>query len=82
MAITRGQIPAQIDGKLRGARKKKAPSGYHYMPNGRLMKDTEENSSCMPIEVRVKLNTNQYWVTQRIYYNGNRKRTNISTNRW
>ena len=41
MAIGRGQISAQIDGKLRGARKKKAPSGYHYMPNGRLMKDSE-----------------------------------------
>ena len=40
MTITRGQIPAQIDGKLRGARKKKAPAGYHYMPNGRLMKDS------------------------------------------
>jgi len=31
----------QIDGQLRGARKKKAPKGYHYMPNGRLMKDSE-----------------------------------------
>ena len=41
MAIGRGQISAQIDGKLRGARKKKAPSGYHYMPNSRLMKDSE-----------------------------------------
>ena len=41
MAITRGQISAQIDGKLRGARKKKAPAGHHYMPNGRLMKDSE-----------------------------------------
>jgi len=41
MAIGRSQIQQQIDGKLRGARKKKAPSGYHYMPNGRLMKDSE-----------------------------------------
>jgi hypothetical protein len=41
MAITRGQIPAEIDGKLRGARKKKAPLGYHYMPNGKLMKDSD-----------------------------------------
>ena len=41
MAIGRGQIKAQIDGKLRGARKKKAPPGHHYMPNGRLMKDSE-----------------------------------------
>jgi hypothetical protein len=40
MAITRGQIPEQIDGQLRGARKKKAPLGYHYMPNGKLMKDS------------------------------------------
>ena len=41
MAITRGQIPVQIDGQLRGARKKKAPLGYHYMPNGKLMKDSD-----------------------------------------
>ena len=41
MAITRGQIPEQIDGKLRGARKKKAPLGYHFMPNGKLMKDSD-----------------------------------------
>jgi hypothetical protein len=41
MAIGRGQISAQIDGKLRGARKKKEPAGHHYMPNGRLMKDSE-----------------------------------------
>jgi hypothetical protein len=41
MAITRGSMTAQINGQLRGARKKKAPSGYHYMPNGRLMKDSE-----------------------------------------
>ena len=41
MAITRGQIPAQIDGQLRGARKKKAPLGYHFMPNGKLMKDSD-----------------------------------------
>jgi len=43
MAIGRGQISAQIDGKLRGARKKKAPAGHHYMPNGRLMKDSEHD---------------------------------------
>ena len=41
MAITRGQIPAEIDGKFRGARKKKAPLGYHYMPDGKLMKDSD-----------------------------------------
>mgnify|MGYP003646479040 FL=1 len=41
MAITRGSMTAQIDGKLRGARKKKAPAGHHYMPNGKLMKDSE-----------------------------------------
>ena len=41
MAIGRGQISAQIDGKLRGARKKKTPSGYNYMTNGKLMKDSE-----------------------------------------
>jgi hypothetical protein len=40
MAIGRSQMTQQIDGKLRGARKKKAPEGYHYMPNGRLMKDS------------------------------------------
>ena len=41
MAIGRGQIAKQVDGKLRGARKKKAPLGHHYMPNGKLMKDSE-----------------------------------------
>jgi len=40
MTISRSQMTQQIDGKLRGARKKKAPAGYHYMPNGRLMKDS------------------------------------------
>ena len=40
MAITRGQMTKQVDGQLRGARKKKAPKGYHYMPNGRLMKNS------------------------------------------
>ena len=40
MAISRSQMTQQIDGKLRGARKKKAPAGYHYMPTGRLMKDS------------------------------------------
>ena len=40
MAITRGQMTKQVEGQLRGARKKKAPKGYHYMPNGRLMKDS------------------------------------------
>jgi len=40
MAISRGQITKQVEGQLRGARKKKAPKGYHYMPNGRLMKDS------------------------------------------
>ena len=40
MAIGRSSMAQQIDGKLRGARKKKAPAGYHYMPNGRLMKDS------------------------------------------
>ena len=40
MTISRSQMTQQIDGKLRGARKKKAPDGYHYMPNGRLMKDS------------------------------------------
>jgi hypothetical protein len=40
MAISRGQITKQIEGQLRGARKKKASKGYHYMPNGRLMKDS------------------------------------------
>ena len=41
MAITRGQIPVQIDGQLRGAKKKKAPLGDHFMPNGKLMKDSD-----------------------------------------
>jgi len=40
MPISRGQMTKQIDGQLRGARKKKAPKGYHYMPNGKLMKDS------------------------------------------
>ena len=40
MAISRSSMAQQIDGKLRGAKKKKAPDGYHYMPNGRLMKDS------------------------------------------
>jgi hypothetical protein len=40
MAIGRGQMTKQVEGQLRGARKKKAPKGYHYMPNGRLMKDS------------------------------------------
>jgi hypothetical protein len=40
MAITRGQMTKQVDGQLRGARKKKAPKGYHYMPNGKLMKNS------------------------------------------
>jgi len=40
MTIGRTQMTKQIEGKLRGARKKKAPVGYHYMPNGRLMKDS------------------------------------------
>ena len=40
MAITRGQMTKQVEGQLRGSRKKKAPKGYHYMPNGRLMKDS------------------------------------------
>ena len=40
MPISRSQMTKQIDGQLRGARKKKAPKGYHYMPNGRLMKDS------------------------------------------
>ena len=41
MAIGRSQIRQQIDGQLRGARKKKAPLGYHYMPNGKLMKNSD-----------------------------------------
>ena len=41
MAIGRPQIRQQIEGKLTGARKKKAPLGYHYMPNGKLMKDSD-----------------------------------------
>jgi hypothetical protein len=40
MPIGRSQITKQIEGQLRGAKKKKAPKGYHYMPNGRLMKDS------------------------------------------
>ena len=40
MTIGRSQMTKQIEGKLRGARKKKAPAGYHYMPNGKLMKDS------------------------------------------
>jgi hypothetical protein len=40
MAISRGQITKQIEGQLRGAKKKKAPKGYHYMPDGKLMKDS------------------------------------------
>ena len=27
-------------GKKKTSRRKKAPKGYHYMPNGRLMKDS------------------------------------------
>jgi hypothetical protein len=40
MPIGRSQITKQVEGQLSGARKKKAPKGYHYMPNGRLMKDS------------------------------------------
>jgi len=40
MTIGRSQMTKQVEGKLRGARKKKAPKGYHYMPNGKLMKDS------------------------------------------
>ena len=41
MAISRSQMTKQVEGQLRGARKKKAPKGYHYMPDGKLMKDSE-----------------------------------------
>jgi hypothetical protein len=41
MAISRSQMTKQVEGQLRGAKKKKAPKGYHYMPNGKLMKDSE-----------------------------------------
>ena len=40
MAISRSQMTKQVEGQLRGAKKKKALKGYHYMPNGRLMKDS------------------------------------------
>jgi hypothetical protein len=40
MTIGRAQMTKQVEGQLRGARKNKAPKGYHYMPNGRLMKDS------------------------------------------
>ena len=30
MTIGRSQMTKQVEGKLRGARKKKAPKGYHY----------------------------------------------------
>jgi hypothetical protein len=36
MTIGRSQMTKQVEGQLRGARKKKAPKGYHYMPNGRV----------------------------------------------
>ena len=40
MTIGRSQMTKQVEGQLRGARKKKAPKGYHYMPNGKLMKNS------------------------------------------
>lgn len=40
MVIARTSMSQQIKGQLRGARIKKAPKGYHYMPNGKLMKDS------------------------------------------
>ena len=40
MPIGRSQIAKQVEGQLSGARKRKAPKGYHYMPNGKLMKDS------------------------------------------
>jgi len=40
MTIGRSQMTKQVEGQLRGARKKKVPKGYHYMPNGRLMKNS------------------------------------------
>ena len=40
MPMGRQQMTKQVEGQLRGARKKKAPKNYHYMPNGRLMKDS------------------------------------------
>ena len=40
MAIGRSQMTKQVEGQLRGARKNKAPKGYHYMPNGKLMKNS------------------------------------------
>ena len=47
MSIGRTAIPKQIDGKLRGARKK-APKGYHYMPDGKLMKDSAHAKKAKP----------------------------------
>ena len=44
MTISRGQMTKQVEGQLRGARKKKAPKGYHYMPNGKLMKGATHKS--------------------------------------
>ena len=41
MSISRSQMTKQVDGQLSGAKKKKAPKGYHYMPDGKLMKDSE-----------------------------------------
>ena len=41
MSISRSQMTKQVDGQLSGAKKKKAPEGYHYMPDGKLMKDSE-----------------------------------------
>jgi len=40
MTIGRSQMTKQVEGQLRGARKKKTPKGYHYMPNGKLMKNS------------------------------------------
>ena len=48
MAITRGQMTKQVEGQLRGSRNNKAPKGYHYMPNGRLMKDSAHAKNKKP----------------------------------
>ena len=48
MTIGRSQMTKQVEGQLRGARKKKASKGYHYMPNGRLMKDSAHAKNKKP----------------------------------
>jgi Skp family chaperone for outer membrane proteins len=77
MAITRGQMTKQVEGQLRGARKKKAPKGYHYMPNGRLMKDSAHAKKQILIakDLRSRKYNPKVVQSKKLY---NRKKENIS----